>query len=96
MKRALLGWIVAGLAVGGLSPERGAAQEPKELLQHYRLIPRFSTLRQTGGIAGFDFRYGLLGEYDFDRGGVDSRMASFSRTLWWGAPRVSTVRFRRS
>jgi hypothetical protein len=42
-------------------------------------------LHRTGGIAGLVTRYRLNGEYDFDRGGVDSRMASFENAEVWGS-----------
>lgn len=32
---------------------------------HYRVLPRLSELHQTGGFAGFDLRYRVIGDFDF-------------------------------
>jgi len=40
------------LAASGLVASASRAQDPAEILDHYRLLPRYSTLHQTGGIAG--------------------------------------------
>ena len=58
----------AVLIVGGLLSQSSRGQDPVEILEHYRLVPRASVLHQTGGIAGVDQRYRLTGEYDFRHG----------------------------
>ncbi len=70
-------------AVASLTPS-SQAQDPPERLDHYRLLPRLSTLHQTGGIAGFDLRYRLLGKYDFRRGSGWTAEASFENAEIWG------------
>ncbi|TWU30199.1 hypothetical protein [Bythopirellula polymerisocia] len=42
--------------------------DPPDLLRSYRFVPRLSTLHQTGGFAGFDFRLPIFGDYDFITG----------------------------
>ena len=42
------------------------AQAP-DRLDHFRIIPRFSVLHESGGFAGIEQRYRLLGEYDLHR-----------------------------
>lgn len=61
------------------------AQDPAQILDHYRLLPRHSTLQQTGGIAGFDFKYRLIGEYDFARGPSLSSPVKFKDAEIWGS-----------
>ena len=85
MKRSFTVWLLVGLAASGLAPQPSVAQGLQDILEHYRLIPRLSTLHQTGGIAGFNFRYRLSGEYDFDRGSVSNPMASFDDAEVWGS-----------
>jgi hypothetical protein len=63
----------------------GRAQAPAELLDHYRLLPRHSTLHQTGGFAGFDLRYRLIGKYDFRHGSGWDAKASFENAEVWGS-----------
>ncbi len=71
-------------AVGSLTPS-SLAQDPPVSLDHYRLVPRLSTLHQTGGIAGFDLRYRLLGKYDFRHGSGWTAEASFENAEVWGS-----------
>ena len=85
MKRFLfVGLLLVPAAIGSLIP-LSHAQGPPEFLDHYRLLPRLSTLHQTGGIAGLDLRYRLLGKYDFRHGiGLTAR-ASFENAEIWGS-----------
>jgi hypothetical protein len=46
----------------------GVAQDSPVFLTHYHIVPRLSTLHQTGGFGGFDWRYRLRGHYDLIRG----------------------------
>jgi hypothetical protein len=55
------------------------AQDPAERLDHYRLVPRESTLRLTGGFAGFNALYQVTGEYDFRRDVPAPDKASFEK-----------------
>ncbi len=68
MKRIHFVRSVSVLIVGGLLVQSSRGQDPVEILEHYRLLPRASVLHQTGGIAGVDQRYRLTGEYDFRHG----------------------------
>jgi len=85
MKRFLfLCLLLVPTAVSALTPS-SQAQDPPERLDHYRLVPRLSTLHQTGGIAGFDLRYRLLGKYDFRHGSGWTAEASFENAEIWGS-----------
>jgi hypothetical protein len=85
MKRILLVCLLVVSVAGGLAAQRSVAQEPADILDHFRLIPRLSTLRQTGGFAGVDLRYRLTGEYDLRRGTRLNRMAAFENAEVWGS-----------
>jgi hypothetical protein len=69
----------------GLTAKCSVAQDPSEILDHYRLVPRLSMLHQTGGIAGIDLRYRLLGEYDFRHGTSWTAKAAFENAEIWGS-----------
>src|SRR4029453_7788933 len=64
MWRNILVRFTLALAASGLVALTRRAQDPAEILDPYRLLPRYSTLHQTGGIAGLDERYRLIGKYD--------------------------------
>jgi hypothetical protein len=73
------------LFVGGLLSQSSRGQDPVEILEHYRLLPRASVLHQTGGIAGVDQRYRLTGEYDFRHGLRPLSPAGFENAEIWGS-----------
>jgi hypothetical protein len=75
---------VASIAVC-LSAQPSIAQDPPAVLDYYRLLPRLSTLRQTGGFAGAENRYRLIGEYDFRHGRGRDAMAAFENAEIWGS-----------
>jgi hypothetical protein len=77
MKRILLVCLPLALVAGDVTARRSIAQDPAEFLDHYRLIPRLSRVRLTGGIAGFNSLYRLTGEYDFRRGTDTNATAAF-------------------
>ncbi len=85
MRRFFFACLSAVLVVGSVATQRSLAQDPAEILDHYRLVPRLSTLHQTGGIAGFDWRYRLLGDYDFRRGVGSTVGAKFENAEIWGS-----------
>ena len=85
MKRFSFACLLLVLAATGSLTTPSQAQDPAELLDHYRLLPRLSTLHQTGGIAGFDLRYRLLGKYDFRHGIGWTADASFENAEIWGS-----------
>jgi hypothetical protein len=85
MKRVHPVWLAALLIAAGLLAQSGRAQDPVEILEHYRLLPRASVLHQTGGIAGVHQRYRLTGEYDFRHGLRPLSMASFENAEIWGS-----------
>lgn len=66
------------------TPEPSVAQAP-DRLDHFRVLPRFSTLHKTGGFAGLDQRFRVRGEYDFlrlfDEGTFS---AKFDNSELWG------------
>jgi hypothetical protein len=74
------------LVAGGASAPRSAAQGPS-VVDHYRLIPRQSTLHQRGGFAGFDLDYRLLGDYGFARStsSTTTAGAKFVKPEIWGS-----------
>jgi hypothetical protein len=73
------------LLIGGLLNQSSRGQDPVEILEHYRLLPRVSVLHQTGGIAGVDQRYRLTGEYDFRHGLRPLSTAGFENSEIWGS-----------
>jgi PEP-CTERM motif len=85
MKRISFACVVVVLTTIGLLTTASRAQTPPEFLDHYRVLPRLSTLHQTGGIAGFDLRYRLLGKYDFQHGLGWTSTASFDNAEIWGS-----------
>jgi hypothetical protein len=80
----LVGW-AAVLFVGGLLSQSSRGQDPIEILEHYRLLPRASVLHQSGGIAGVHQAYRLTGKYDFTHGVRPHSMAGFEHAEIWGS-----------
>jgi hypothetical protein len=74
------------LIAGGAAPKRSVAQGPG-VVDHYRLIPRQSTLHESGGFAGFDLDYRLLGDYGFARSTSSTTTAGvkFVNPEIWGS-----------
>jgi hypothetical protein len=85
MKRFLFICPLFALGVLGAIAPRSCAQDSAESLDHYRLLPQLSTLHQTGGFAGFDLSYRLLGKYDFRHGAGWTAKASFENAEIWGS-----------
>ena len=91
MKRLTLAFVASTIFAVGLSARPAGAQDPSVNLDHYRILPRLSTVHQTGGIAGFDIRYRLMGKYDLVHGvgpsttGTSTR-AKFDNAEIWGNP----------
>jgi hypothetical protein len=83
MKRLLVVWLSVFLC--GLVAERAPAQDPAEILQHFRLVPRLSRLHKTGGFAGVNERYRLMGEFDLNRSTDRLAKASFEEAEIWGS-----------
>jgi hypothetical protein len=84
MKRTLLLGILIGLTTLTWLSTASRAQDPADRLDHFRLIPRFSTLHTTG-IEGPDQRYRLMGEYDFRRHFDEPMQAEFEQAEIWGS-----------
>jgi hypothetical protein len=83
-----------GLAVA-ISAATARGQAP-EILEHYRLIPRLSVLRQTGGFAGLDDRYRLIGKFDLAQPREWAGDARIENAEVWGSvispfPRTAEV-----
>jgi hypothetical protein len=68
-----------------LAADRAPAQDPAEFLQHFRLVPRLSRLHKTGGFAGVNERYRLIGEFDLSRSNDSRVQASFENAEIWGS-----------
>lgn len=69
----------------GLGISNVPAQSPPDYLSHYKLVPRASVLHQTGGFAGVDQYYRLLGSYDLHRTLGWTGTASFENAEVWGS-----------
>ena len=85
MKRLTLVCLALMVIAAGLSSRPARAQDTGAILDHYRILPRLSTLHQTGGIAGFDFRYRLMGKYDLLHGDVASTTSMGTRARFANA-----------
>ena len=85
MKRFFLVCLLVVPAAVGVITQSCRAQDPAEILDHYRLLTRQSTLQQTGGIAGIDQRYRLIGKYDLRHGNGWTAKASFENAEIWGS-----------
>ncbi len=94
MKRISFASVVLVLTAVVLLTTASQAQTPPEFLEHYRVLPRLSTLHESGGIAGVDWRYRLLGSYDFQHGIGWTGTASFRNAEIWGSPLGSASRPR--
>jgi hypothetical protein len=85
MKRFILTGLALAFVAIGFATRPAGAQDPSTVLNHYRVLPRFSTVHQTGGFAGFDWQYRLLGEYDLARGNNLGTRAKFANAEIWGS-----------
>lgn len=85
MRRNVTFAFVVLTAFGSLGTLRVQAQLPPDYLNHYKLVPRASVLHQTGGFAGVDQFYRLLGSYDLQRSIGWTGTASFENAEVWGS-----------
>lgn len=85
MRRNFFGGLGFSLAIVVLASPNGRAQLPPEILDHYKLLPRASTLYQSGGIAGVKNVYRLTGSYDLQHSAGWSATNSFQNAEVWGA-----------
>jgi hypothetical protein len=85
MRRNIFVYVSLALGAGGLLAEHCVAQDPAERLDHYRVVPRLSRLRLTGGFAGFNALYRVSGEYDFRRHASPNGDAAFESAEVWGS-----------
>lgn len=85
MSRLVLSAFLVAALLTVVCPASAQAQAP-DRLDHYHLLPRFSTLHRTGGFAGVDDRFRILGEYDFLRLFNDGDLsAKFDNSELWGS-----------
>lgn len=84
MKHNVVLEFAAMVTFGCLSISNVQAQLPPDYLSHYKLVPRASVLHQTGGFAGVDQYYRLLGSYDLHRTLGWTGTASFENAEVWG------------
>ena len=71
MNRAsLIGRVFAAAVFAGGFATTAAAEHP-DIIHSFRLIPRHSTLEQTGGFAGIHLDYTLFGKFDIVTGFED-------------------------
>jgi hypothetical protein len=89
MKRFIQSCLALAIVAVGFTTRPAGAQDTGAVLDHYRVLPRFSTLEQTGGFAGFDWRFRLLGEYDLAHGDAAGTRAKFANAEIWGS-RISS------
>ena len=85
MKRFTLTCLASTILAVGLSGRPAGAQDTTLSLDHYRVLPRLSTVHQTGGFAGFDWRFRLLGKYDLVHGDAAGTRAKFANAEIWGS-----------
>lgn len=85
MKRLILSSLVALIAVCPAQSQTTTPRPPIQL-EHYRVLPRLSTLHVSGGFAGFDDLYRLTGEYDFAHSIGPDSSARFVDPEIWGSP----------
>lgn len=85
MKRLIVFRSLVVLSIGLAFASIGMAQVLPHSLVHYRIVPRLSTLHQTGGFAGVDWRYRVMGEYDLQRGATSATQVSFENAEVWGS-----------
>ena len=89
MKRSLsllclCGWIV-------VASLESSARAQTISVDHYRFLPRFSVLNQSGGIGGFDVDFRVMGKFDFtvELGPTDvwppQNVAKFSDVNAWAS-----------
>jgi hypothetical protein len=83
MRQLFLICILTILSVCGAVKQRVFADVT--ILDHYRLLPRESTLHQTGGFAALDLTYRLLGDYGFAHGTGSVNSAQFVDSEIWGS-----------
>lgn len=85
MRRNIFCELSLSLAIFVLARPSAWAQLPRDILDHYTLLPRASTLYQTGGIAGVKNAYRLTGGYDLQHSVGWAATASFENAEVWGA-----------
>jgi len=77
------------LAIGFLvcgAPAALHGQDPADIVSHYRILPRLSVLRESGGFAGIDRRYRVMGKFDLrTQVGNWTGNASFEHAEVWGS-----------
>jgi hypothetical protein len=76
--------VAAGVALGVASIGWAQIERP-DVLRHYRVLPRLSVVHQTGGFAGVDWRWRVMGEYDLARGPSTVSQVSFKNAELWGS-----------
>ena len=86
MRRLFLAYLSAVLVVASVTTQRGVAQQDVSILDHYRVLPRQSTLHQTGGFAGLDSLYRVSGDYGFAHSFSPAIGAKFVDANLWGTP----------
>lgn len=78
---SLLLAVVAALSCGSAIRAQGSTAK----VGHYTLLPRQSTLHQSGGFAGREVNYLLTGKYDVVLGTGSPVAANFDNAEVWGA-----------
>jgi hypothetical protein len=88
MRRRVFARVLLALAGCGFGTAISRAQDlpHPESLTHYRIVPRLSVLRQTGGFGGFDLRYRVKGHYDLHQGVGSLTGAKFENAEVWASP----------
>lgn len=83
MARNVLWSLLLGFAGSGFFAIHSSAQTSVGSLDHYTLLPRYSMLQQSGGIAGRETDYLLTGKYDLLRSASEG--AKFENAQVWGS-----------
>jgi hypothetical protein len=83
MRRNFFVWLCIAVVASAFASHVNA-QTPASVSTHYRVLPRHSTMHQTGGIGGLDLTYRVMGEYDFVRSSTTGG-PKFANAEMWGS-----------
>lgn len=94
MRRIILLAIVS-LSVAAPFAANAQSLDSFQSQRHYRFLPRFSTLSQSGGFAGVDVDWRVFGEFDFYNPfrlpNVDAAFATFKNVEAWASHPILAI-----
>jgi hypothetical protein len=80
MRRVLFVFLSTVLGLGGVAGQRCVAQTPPDFIHHYKVVPRVSTMEQTGGLTSVALHYRVSGDYDFAQLSLPPGAAKFANS----------------